>query len=89
MCVEQHGIQYTISMVHQADLDSFLDGVDGTRQKTAHLVIIVDVVRVTDAHEQHVGRQARQLLYGYTWLQFYMHTNIIMASGEFRDLTRN
>ena len=40
-------------------LDDALDAVDGAAEKTLELGIVVGVVRVSDAHEQNVGRKTR------------------------------
>ena len=50
-------------------LDDFLDAVDGAGEERAHLLIIVHMVRVSDAHEDDVGEQARQLLDRHARLQ--------------------
>ena len=39
-------------------LEDLLDGVDGGSEQGLHLLIVVDVVGVADAHEQDVGREA-------------------------------
>ena len=55
-------------------LDDLLDAVDGVSEQGPHLLVVVHVVRVTDAHEQDVGRQAGQLLQGHTRPQLYNTT---------------
>lgn len=39
-------------------LEDLLDGVDGRGQQRLHLLVVVDVVGVTNAHEEDVSGQA-------------------------------
>lgn len=39
-------------------LEDLLDGVDGGGEQRLHLLVVVDVVGVTDAHEENICRQA-------------------------------
>lgn len=39
-------------------LEDLLDGVDGGGEQRLHLLVVVDVVSVADAHEEDVGGQA-------------------------------
>lgn len=37
----------------------FLDAVDGGGEQRMHFLVVVDVIRVPDAHVEDVGREAR------------------------------
>lgn len=41
-----------------SDLEDLLDGIDGGGEQRLHLLVVVDVVCMTDAHEEDIGRQA-------------------------------
>ena len=47
-----------------------LHRVEVARQQRAHLVVVVDAVRVSNAHEEDVGRQPGQQRYRYLGIQF-------------------
>lgn len=47
------------SLQASTHLEDLLDGVDGGGEQRLHLLVIVDVVGVADAHEEDVGGQAR------------------------------
>lgn len=40
-------------------LEDLLDGVDGGSEQRLHLLVVVDVVGVSDAHEEDVSGQTR------------------------------
>jgi len=67
-------------------LHGFLDAVDGIRQQTADFIIIVHIVSVSNAHEQNVSWQTRQLLASHTWPHVYnrKHTVILLRSLHIR-----
>ena len=55
---------------YATDLDDALDAVDGAAEETLQLGVVVGVIRMTDAHEQDVGRKTRQKRSRALWLQF-------------------
>lgn len=70
---------------HPSDtnLQDLLNAVDGGSEQGADLLVVIDVVRVSQTHEQDVGRQTWDQIDGYTSrLQLWRDTNRKRSATE-------
>lgn len=61
---------------HDTNLQDLLNAVDGGSEQGADLLVVIDVVRVSQTHEEDVGRQTWDQIDGYaSRLQLWRDAN--------------